>query len=68
MSYSRLKLETVVVKQQNMNEFTVHLVSSESMNNFYQNTLTSLKNISMEKLIRREIGELHWVRLSFSQK
>ena len=43
----------------NMNEFTVHLVSSVSMNISPQNTLSSLKINSMTKLIWMGIDELH---------
>ena len=36
------------MKQQNMNEFTVHLFSSASMKIFPQNTLSSFKNFKEE--------------------
>ena len=44
------ELETIEVKEQNMNEFTVHIVFSASLSIFSQNILSSFKKYFNEEI------------------
>ena len=49
-------------------EFTVHVISSASMDIFQENTLANFRNFLLMKLISQETGEWLWVKSFFQQK